>query len=467
MTEFVLNNTDVKSASPGGTPLLEVIRREQNSKATKLACSEGECGACTVLVGTLTASAVKYQSVTSCISPLINAQGKHLVTLDGLLTATMNPVQRAMVDCNGTQCGFCTPGFIVSMIGMFMSGLPVTKASLITAIDGNICRCTGYKSIERAADQVAEKFHNRAFTLNQLVEMNMLPAYFLAIEDRLKMINNGNAQTNSSYINIGGGTDLYVQKPQQLRNATLQPMATHEHLKGIYVRQNICSIGAAETMTSLQQSEVLQQMIPDIHSYLAPVGSTQIRNMATLGGNLVNASPVGDLTIMLLGLDANIILGEKGHERRLKLRDFYLGYKKLNKTSGEIINRVEFRVPSEGGRYHFERVCKRTYLDVASVNTACFIVYDESQVVSAAHLSAGGVAPIPLYLNATSEFLLGKHLSASTILEASKIMQQEITPISDIRGSAEYKRLLLRQLFFVHMHKLSSAHIPMQDLIYS
>jgi xanthine dehydrogenase small subunit len=213
-------------------------------------------------------------------------------------------------------------------------------------------------------------------------------------------------------------------------------------------------------------SPIFQRLFPDLYKHLKLISSTPIRNMATLAGNFVNASPIGDMTAWFLALDAEIELAdsggnatvmeradlsEQGAVRWMPLRKFYLGYKKLAKTEDEFITNIRFRKGFT--HFNFEKVCKRTYLDIASVNTAISLCMD-GDVITDAHVSAGGVAPTPLYLRKSSEFLRGKLVSESVIAEAAEMIQTEISPISDVRGSEEYKRLLLRQLFKAHFVEL-------------
>jgi xanthine dehydrogenase small subunit len=296
--------------------------------------------------------------------------------------------------------------------------------------------------------------------------MEIVPEYFSAIPERLRKLKSP-AQTGDNGITrtySGGGTDSYVQKPLQMRKTAIQPTRDIEELQGISLNGNICSIGAGETMSRLMTSPILQKIIPDISTFLAPVGSTLIRNTATVGGNLVNASPIGDLTIMFLALDATVLVEEEGVERRVKLKNFYKGYKVLDLNKSGLLKRVEFKIP-EGMQFHFERVCKRQYLDVASVNSGCMMVLDDAFEIHEIHLSAGGVLPIPKYLDQTSSFLRGKKLNSNTVIEAIEYLQKEIAPISDIRGSAEYKRLLLRQQFFIHMTRSSGGSISIKELL--
>jgi xanthine dehydrogenase small subunit len=307
----------------------------------------------------------------------------------------------------------------------------------------------------------------------------------------------------------GGGTDLYVQKPDAMAESGTTPLFYDETLRGIRDTGEHIEIGGSATVTDLLESPAMQSVFPDLYKHLKLVSSTPIRNMATLAGNFVNASPIGDMTVWFLALDAEISLtgrnasvnerarSERDSDagdtldmgthvntrvsaRRIPLRDLYVGYKQLAKLPEEIITTIRFRKPTGDFRFNFEKVSKRTYLDIATVNTAVALTVrsmpgpnwlppalseppgsagdQESRAGRAevdytivdAHISAGGVAPIPLYLKQTSEFLRGKAVSEDTITAANDIMQSEIAPISDVRGSEQYKRLLLRQLFRAH-----------------
>jgi xanthine dehydrogenase small subunit len=231
----------------------------------------------------------------------------------------------------------------------------------------------------------------------------------------------------------------------------------------------------------------MKAIFPDLYKHLKLVSSTPIRNMATLAGNFVNASPIGDMTVWFLALDASILISSPPHEegmaeghggslvREIPLADFYLGYKQLAKSDDEIVTAVRFKKPFGSFRFNFEKVCKRTYLDIASVNTAISLkLYDagppipsvllseisqQKPRIQTAHVSAGGVAPIPLYLRKTSAFLTDKEVSEETIDLAAEIIQDEISPISDVRGSEDYKRLLLRQLFRAHFVELFATEL--------
>ncbi len=448
MIEFILNNQLVKTSEPEGITVLDFVRYKKRLTGTKIGCREGDCGACIILVGAFENNNLLYRNMTSCLMPLANAQGKHIVTVEGINQNELTPVQQAMVDASGTQCGFCTIGFVMSLTGFVMNSNQSSYEDAIKMIDGNICRCTGYKSIERAAKILTEKILNKPTNNNiqWLIEHHYLPEYFNGIEERLKNIK-VLTQQKTSGLAIGGGTDLYVQKHHIVKKSSINNLFDVNHLNGIVENENKVIIAASSTVTDFAESEIIKNIFPKLDSYVKLVSSTPIRNMATIAGNLVNASPIGDMTVFLLALDAEIIFNTG---RKIKLKEFYLGYKQLNKTSDEIITAISFNKPKASAVFNFEKVCKRTHLDIASVNTACLISIDENDVVVEIHLAAGGVAPFPKYLSNTCNYLLGKKIDKELLINAIKIINEEIAPISDARGTADYKRLLLRQLFLAH-----------------
>ena len=466
MIEFILNNRLIQTDKLASTTLLDFIRYDENLRGTKIGCREGDCGACTILIGSMQNGKLNYMSATSCLTPLPNVHGKHVVTVEGLnLTDRLNQAQQAMVDCSGTQCGFCTPGFINSMCGYALATIEPSLESAISAIDGNICRCTGYKSIERASAILTEKLieKDKEHPLNWLINNNFIPSYFSKIEERLADLKSD--YTSNEGVPIGGGTDLYVQKHDELHDMNLNYLFDKKHLNGIDFEGKRCVIKSEVTVSDLITNSTLLEAIPNWYNYLKLVSSTPIRNIGTIAGNLANASPIGDFTIILLAMKATITLTNKANEnRKLPLKDFYLGYKTLDKLNDEIISEISFELPSTNSQFNFEKVCKRQYLDIASVNTACTIETNGEDIIDA-DFSIGGVGPIPRYLEKTSAFLIHKKMEPSSILQAEQILQTELAPISDARGTSDYKRLLARQLFFSHFITLFPETIKMEDLI--
>ncbi len=475
MIKFILNNQNIETDLPKGTTVLDFVRYYKNLKGTKIGCREGDCGACTIMVGELNSNKMKYRSQTSCLMPLANAHGKHIVTVEGINKpdGELTEVQAVMVENSGTQCGFCTVGFVMSLTNFCIDDTPKTVDSAISAIDGNICRCTGYKSIERACSSLVNRplsVVNSENNLENAIKNEIVPEYFANIKERLSEISDFRFQISNSENQkpkfLSGGTDLYVQRPEEMVYADAENLFDNLDLRFINETEEFIEIGASVVVTDLLESGIFQRIFPNLYKHLKLVSSTPIRNMATLAGNFVNASPIGDMTAWFLALDAEIELSEPpasagGRDaviRTIPLRDFYIAYKQLAKPNDEFITKIRFR--KDFTHFNFEKVCKRTYLDIASVNTAISIKSEPppsagglTRIIEA-HVSAGGVAPIPLYLRETSEFLRGKEINKETIAEANEIIQTEISPISDVRGSESYKRLLARQLFTAHFVEL-------------
>ena len=508
--KFILNDQDTETDQPEGSTVLDFVRYHKNLKGTKIGCREGDCGACTVLVGELVDEKVRYRSMTSCLMPLANAAGKHIVTIEGINPENrgLTPVQQAMVDESGTQCGFCTVGFVMSLTGFCLdrstrahTQAGSLRSDAISSIDGNICRCTGYKSIERAAERICEQLSEPpalAGGANMAIQNSTVPKYFSDIAARLQSVTKTDLEHEPSprrpltqAVLTGGGTDLYVQRHDAMTEA--DAIHLFNDFRGIRDAGTQIEIGASATVTDLLESPLMNEIFPDLYKHLKLVSSTPIRNMATLAGNFVNASPIGDMTVWFLALDAEITLSSPPYQRgvdaasadgvvlsrAIKLRDLYLGYKQLAKSPAEYISAIRFKKPTGDFRFNFEKVCKRTFLDIATVNTAISLtvrstpgegwlppvlsepgaITTGSKVVHTivdAHIAAGGVSPIPLYLQKTSEFLVGKTINEETIYAANEIIQSEISPISDVRGTEQYKRLLLRQLFTAHFVELFS-----------
>ena len=450
MIEFILNNKPIKTIQPSGALLLDFVRYEQSLTGTKIGCREGDCGACTVLIGDLIDGRLNYRQVTSCLTPLGNVQGKHVVTIEGLNMESLSPVQQYMVDESGSQCGFCTTGFVVSLTQFCLANSAPTYKDAIASIDGNICRCTGYKPIERAAKHITESLSDKSEkeTLDWLITQKFIPSYFNQIPEMLNALSKGGNNSQNGTV-VGGGTDLYVQKHDQLINQDVDLISDSPDLNFIEIDNGLCKVGAGTTATDLMESDIFISAFPRLKAHLKLVASSPIRNMATLGGNFVNASPIGDFTAFFLALNAKIKLIKNSDSRSIYLNDFYKGYKDLDKSPDEILSTISFKLPTQDSHFNFEKVSKRIHLDIASVNTAILITISGNEITQA-HLSAGGVGPIPMYLSKTCNFLLGKSLSRETVQSALEILQSEISPISDVRGSADYKRLLLRQLFYAH-----------------
>ena len=474
---FYLNDKLIRTDNSPNTILLDFIRSHQKLNGTKIGCREGDCGACTVLVGSINPESHKiaYKSVTSCLTPLANIHNKHIVTIEGINRKDINkltPVQQSFVEQGASQCGFCTPGLIMSATGFFLPGSHKDNDKLVDQLDGNICRCTGYKSIERACTYLTDNLNFNSQENDVLpfaVSRYIIPEYFLSMEENLKNLideKNDILSTNNNsddFIFVGGGTDLLVQKSDEVFASTV--VYTTKEPTIIETDEFIIFNGSVTT-EEFFESQILHKYIKQFNHFKKLVASTPIRNMGTLAGNIANASPIGDLTIILLALDAIITVTNGNNQRNIPLKDFYRGYKTLAKDSQELITEISIPKKLFINTYHFnfEKVSKRTNLDIASVNTAIFVEVGPNNFIENVYLSAGGIAPIPTFLTKTCQFLLSKKIDSTTIATAIELARDEVTPISDVRGSKEYKLLLLAQLLLAHFLQLFPNILSLEEV---
>ena len=467
---FLLNDSLQRVALPPGQVVLDFLRRDLRLTGTREGCREGDCGACLVLLGEPQDGRVRYRPVNSCLLPLGDLEGRHLVTIEGLnppspQAPTLNPIQRALVEQGAIQCGFCTPGFVLALTAFFLEAPHIEEAGALDWLAGNICRCTGYASIRRAVGELIAGYPASqseegpgARRLERLIAWGLLPEHFRQAPARLAELRRGPGRAGGrERVLVAGGTDLFVQRPEELLGAGLQFLSGRASLTGVRGEGGRVVIGAATPMEDLRGVEPFGE-------YLQLIASSPIRNRATVGGNLVNASPIGDLTIMLLALGAVLSLRGPQGPREIALERFYRGYKKLELSEGEALETISF--PALGGerRFSFEKVSRRKHLDIASVNSAACLRLKDGRMLEA-RLSAGGVAPVPLYLRRTSESLAGREADSGTVQRALRLAQEEANPISDVRGSAEYKRLLLRQLLIAHFLRLAPERVEVGKLL--
>jgi xanthine dehydrogenase small subunit len=390
------------------------------------------------------------------------------VTIEGLNSAELTPIQRELVERGASQCGFCTPGIVMALTGFLLSSPEITPGKAVAALDGNICRCTGYVSIKAAAAALADKYGLLSGVTDRvpaLVMEGILPSYFADASRRLRSIERRDtADEGRRERVIAGGTDLLVKMPNETERVPAMFLSRERKYKGIRIDGRYCVIGSASTMDEIRADRNMRSILPGIDAYFNLIASAPIRREATIGGNIVNASPIGDLIILFLALDASVVLRSAKKERVVPLRKFYKAYKTLDMQEGELLAELHFPLPAPGFRFHFEKVSRRAHLDIASVNTAIGLGMDGSTIRSAL-LSAGGVAPVPMLLARASAFLAGKEAEPDVIREAAGIAGEEISPIDDVRGSAAYKRLLLQRLIRAHFIELFPERAMTAELL--
>src|SRR5438270_237726 len=453
--EFRLNGGPVRvdSVSPNMT-LLEWLRIS-GLTGSKEGCAEGDCGACSVAIVDRDARGkCCYRAINSCLVPLPLMAGREIISVEGVACPKMHPVQRAMVENFGSQCGYCTPGFIMSLFeGYYRKDLK-TAAQLDEQLCGNLCRCTGYRPIrDAAADAFAQRNGPDEFDAQLKTAKAKLKAarYNFAGETflrptSLKKLFAAMAGYPDARL-IAGATDLGLEITKRFqRFPALISIEAVAELNEISSTETEWRIGAATTLTKLD--DLLGAEFPEIREMLSVFGSRQIRNRATLGGNLVTASPIGDSAPVLLALEASVVLASVAGERVLPLDEFFIAYRKTALQPGEILKSVVLPRPQADIQTHrrFFKVSKRREMDISTV-AACFAVaLDQSGIITKARLAYGGVAALPVRAKKTEAALLGKQWSDSTREEVFPIIEKEFTPISDVRGSAVYRQKLIANL---------------------
>ncbi|HBM16609.1 MAG TPA: (2Fe-2S)-binding protein [Lentisphaeria bacterium] len=463
MLKFIVNDKILETNAHPGTILIDYLRDELKLYGTKEGCKEGECGACTVLAGTLDDKGnISYKSVASCILPIGDVNGSHIVSIEGVNQEELNTIQKAIFDYSASQCGFCTPGIVLSLTYFALSSSEFSYKDAEDALDGNLCRCTGYVAIRNAAKALSDLLKTKSRDMNKridvLLEAGVLPSYFAQIPQKLKKLNASSASSPSAKARIiAGGTDLFVQIPDQLVESDLKFISERKDLNYIRVDGNCIRIGAATSLEDFRNSCAVNKYFPFMKDDVLLHSSMILRNKATLAGNIVNASPIGDITIMLLALNASIVIDGNGKTREIALDKFYKDYKKFDLSEGEIIKEILVPFMNEGVLYNFEKVSNRKILDIAAVNSS-ILIETNGMDIAALRISAGGVASIPLMIGGLDNFR-GKEISYETVNKLAEYVVSQVAPIDDVRGSANYKKLLIRQLIFAHFNKLFGVKV--------
>ncbi len=458
---FTLNGitVTVKDLSPTLT-LLDYLH-QSGRIGTKLGCGDGDCGACTVaIVGQTAQGQPHYQAMNSCLIPLGAIAGREIVTVEGVSQGNLHPVQTAMVATGGSQCGYCTPGFIMSMFAAYYDG-PLDDR----AVEGNLCRCTGYLAIRRAAQQVARGAADdrcqQRLTVTDLPEFayhtptqhfyrpTSLPAVF------------ARWQQHPTAQLVAGATDLGLEMSHHRQPfPVLISLEAVAELQGLTVTSDAVEIGAAVTLSHLEQT--LPGIFPSLDEMLQWFAARQVRHRATLGGNLGTASPIGDLPPVLLALDAELRLASAAGERRVAIGDFFTGYRQTVLQPQELIVAICIsRTLTPGATQRFSqsyKIGKRGTDDISIVAAAFTVNLDEKDHILHARLAYGGVAATPIRAIAVEQFLMGKSWNIVTIQQAKLLLQQAFTPLTDVRGSASYRNRLVANLlekFFVEFGGVS------------
>lgn len=477
---FLLNGQEIRATVRPGQTALDLLRALGRT-GVKEGCNEGDCGACTVLIGEIRDGQMHHEAVNACLVPAPRLHGRHVLTVEGLGDAdNLHPIQQAMLDAHAVQCGFCTPGQIMSLLGLFTATPQPLDEDIASALEGNLCRCTGYTTIRDAARALRQSGLDPAGILpdccrdapQRLAELPPLaweeapgeagaPRQDYHRPQSLDQLFTLLTELDQNVRILAGGTDIQVEA--NLKHAHARHLVDLEALRELrFIRDEsgLIRIGAMATLSDIPRSDLIRASLPLLARAVSQMASAQIRNRATLAGNVATASPIGDGSTALLALNAVLVLRGPDGERRLPLEQFFLGYRHTALGPREIITVLE--VPPQTGPWDWRKSARRGAVDIAAVSSALCAGADGQNP----RLSCAGVAATPILLRQTMTLLHGRELTPELIREASLLAASEVAPLSDVRGGADYRRLLVRNHVAHHLAVLGGQTprelIPLQ-----
>ncbi len=464
---FILNGEDVVLGDiPATRTLLDYLRLDRRLVGSKEGCAEGDCGACTVLVGRLRGDELIYETVNACICFMGSLDGTHVVTIEHLSPANgpLHPVQQAMVDLHGSQCGFCTPGIVMSLYGLWMrSGAP-SAAEAERALQGNLCRCTGYAPIIRAAkalpgygdvandplraERTAISLRLRALHDGRRVEIGdgtnrfIVPA---SLDDLAEVY-----AANPTGTLVSGATDVGLWVTKFMRD--IGPMIFIGHLEELHrVEESADGVKLYAGVTYTEAAAVIETRFPELDELWYRIGGEQIRNAGTVGGNIANGSPIGDTPPPLIALGATVTLRKGGMRREGKLEDYFIAYGKQDRQPGEFVESVTVPYLPQGERFACYKITKRRDEDISALCGAFRVSINEKGEVEMARIAFGGMAATPKRARAVEDAITGRPWNVSTLEAGVAAYATDYQPITDMRASAAYRMLaaqnLLRRFF--------------------
>ena len=455
---FILdgNLVEIDEVDPTRT-LLQYLREDLLRVGSKEGCAEGDCGACTVVVAELVEDSLRYRAVNACIQFLPTLDGKALFTVESLRSddGGLHPVQQSMVDYHGSQCGFCTPGFIMSMFALYQLGQAPDRAEIDDALSGNLCRCTGYRPIIDACvhmfDYEAPQTDNQAL-IEQLRGLQREQCLQLQHQQSsyhapatIKELADLYQQNPQAQI-LAGGTDVGLWVTKQLRELpAVIYLGGVDALKQIQTSDKGISIGAAVSLTDA--FDQIGEQYPELDEMFRRFASVPVRNAGTLAGNVANGSPIGDSMPALIAIGAEVVLRKGDDQRRLPLQELYLDYMKNAMQPGEFVESIEIPPREPGLLLRCYKICKRFDQDISAVCAAFALRLDGDQVADLC-IVFGGMAAIPKRAALTEQSLIGQSWDETMVNNARLKLAEDFTPMTDMRASADYRKRASANLLY-------------------
>jgi xanthine dehydrogenase small subunit len=475
---FILNGEDVALADVASDEtLLDYLRLRKSLRGSKEGCAEGDCGACTVLVGRLSGGKLVYEGVNACIRFVGSLDGCHVVTIEHLggKDGKLHPVQQAMVDFHGSQCGFCTPGFVMSLYALWMREPKPSDAAIEKALQGNLCRCTGYEPIIRAARAICD-YGNPAGDLLK-VERESISARLAAMNDGSRVEAGSGKdrifvpaslddlavilEAEPKATIVAGSTDVGLWVTKFMRDISPVVFIGHlDELKTISETDGVITIGAGVTYS--EGFETLAKRIPALGPLINRIGGEQVRNMGTIGGNIANGSPIGDTPPPFIALGARLTLRKGAARRTIPLEEFFIAYGKQDRKPGEFVEAVHVPVPAKGSHFAAYKITKRRDEDITASLGAFNLTLAADGTVASIRIAYGGMAATPKRATAVEAALLGRKWTQALVDGALDAYAQDFTPLSYMRASAEYRMLASRNLLLRFFAETQGGTAPVQ-----
>ncbi len=464
--QFLFNNKifKIKNPDPNKT-ILNYIRNDLKMTGTKEGCAEGGCGACTIVLGELNKNKIVYKAINACISFLPILNEKQLILIEDLSNGkSLHPVQEAMIKFHGSQCGFCTPGFTMSLFSMHKNNKLINNEIVEEALSGNLCRCTGYRPIIDAAKSLNNKNDLDQFKKDKIktikllknikstdIEINNKGKKFFAPKtiSNLKKILNKYPDAKI----LSGGTDLSLEVTKFRKEIkTIISLNSVKKLNFIKKNRNLLEIGATTSLFEFQN--IIKNYFLDFHDILKRYGSLQIRNVGTVAGNIATASPIGDTLPLLLTLDAKIVVQGKNQKKIFSLSEFFISYRKTKLKKGEFIYSIKIPI-NKDNIFKAYKISKRFDDDISSVCGSFSFLIKKNKITKAA-IAYGGMSAIPKRASAIEKKLINSEFTENSFSNAIDLINKDFSPLDDMRASSEYRLAVAKNLLLKAFYEIKN-----------